>query len=823
MSAVPPDTQQATRLVNAKDRTARFLSRTVLLRHAPPEAVDRVAQALRPRAVRAGETITNEGDQVDAFYLVEAGTFTVSLTFGSEAREVARVGPGEFFGELALLGESGRMPTVQAVTDGQLQLVSAEDFRRILSEQPEMGEMVRRVAAERKATALRTAFELEDSNIAGLLERKSELSVGRAPENDLVFDSPTVSRRHALVRIDNGRCMLTDLNSTSGTFVNGQSVRGTAEIVDGDEIIVGDQRFIFDRGGGAVQLATGGGIRVDVVNARKQVKDGRNLLHDVSLTILPGEFVAIVGGSGAGKTTLMDVMSGVRPATSGQVLYNGRDFYQDVDQYRHTLGYVPQDDILHTEMPLGLTLRYAGKLRLPRDTPNEVIDEAVDRSLEQLGLVARRDVQVALLSGGQRKRASIGIELLTEPRIFFLDEPTSGLDPGTETQMMRLLRELADDGRTVVLTTHATQNVMLCDRIVVLARDGHLAYTGPPEGALPYFEVQSFDEIYTRLEEGQPPEWAKYFRASPAYAQVEADRALPAQPAGAGADGHGLGRPPSRGLRHQLHQFKVLSRRHFDLYARHPVNFMPLVMQPIVFTVLLLALFRSGVFDEGTDNPSAAFQLVYMFAFMVFLYGLLFGAQEIVKERAIFFRERLVGIGIFPYLMSKTSFLAPLLVLCGCVMTFLLWITNRLPDEGLDFYGPLIITLVITSWAGLALSLFISSVANNSQQSTDMLTPAIAPQVLFAGALLAVPAMNSIGQVVAAITGVRWSLEALVQATDLKELWASSDTEIGRALLVQYEDSFNEDILLYWLILSAFVIVPLVAATLVLRKKTQPK
>ncbi|MGH2838125.1 MAG: ATP-binding cassette domain-containing protein [Thermoleophilaceae bacterium] len=823
MSAVPPDTQQATRLVSGKGRTARFLSRTLLLRNASPEVIERVAQALRPRSVRASNVIAHEGDQVDAFYLVEAGTFTVSLSFGGTEREVARVGPGEFFGELALLGESGKMATVRAVTDAQLQVVSAEEFRAIIADVPELAEMVRRVAAERKAKALRTAFELEDWNVAGLLEQKSELSLGRAPENDLVFDSPTVSRRHALIRIDGGRCTLTDLNSTAGTFVNGNSVRGSVEIVDGDEILLGDQRFTFDRGGEAVQVASGAGIRVDVIDVRKELKDGRSLLQDVSLSILPGEFVAIVGGSGAGKTTLMDVMSGVRPATSGQVLYNGRDYYQDVDQYRHTLGYVPQDDILHTEMPLGLTLRYAGKLRLPRDTSDEAIDQAVDRSLSQLGLSARKDVPVALLSGGQRKRASIGIELLTEPRIFFLDEPTSGLDPGTETQMMRLLRELADDGRTVVLTTHATQNVTLCDRIVVLARDGNLAYTGPPEGALAYFEVQGFDEIYTRLEEGQPQEWAQYFRASPAYEQVESDRAMAASAPSGAAEGHGLARPPSRGLRHQLHQFKVLSRRHFDLYARHPVNFMPLVMQPIVFTVLLLALFRGGVFDEGSDNPSAAFQLVYMFAFMVFLYGLLFGAQEIVKERAIFFRERLVGVGVVPYLMSKTSFLAPLLVLCGCVMTFLLWITNRLPDEGLDFYGPLIITLVITSWAGLALSLFISSVANNSQQSTDMLTPAIAPQVLFAGALLAVPAMNSIGQVVAAITGVRWSLEALVQATDLKELWATSDTEIGRALLVQYEDSFNSDLWIYWLILSAFVLVPLVAATLVLRKKTQPK
>ena len=466
---------------------------------------------------------------------------------------------------------------------------------------------------------------------------------------------------------------------------------------DGDEIAVGDHRFVFDRQRVA-QVMEAEGVQVDVVRARREVGGGRVLLHDVSLSVLPGELVAIVGGSGAGKTTLMDAMSGVHPATSGEVRYDGRDYYAEIAQYRHTLGYVPQDDIIHREMPLRLTLEYAARLRLPRDTPRDAIERAVDEALDELGLAARADVQVGTLSGGQRKRASIGIELLTQPRIFYLDEPTSGLDPGTDRQMMELLRKIADDGRTVVLTTHATANVKLCDKIVVLARDGHLAFYGTPDETLRYFGATSFDQIYDSLaDEMTPEEWGERFRATPAYAGIEAGQTAPRAAAGDA----GGGRRRSRGLGHSLHQFSVLSRRNFDLYARHPSSFVPLVMQPVVFTLLLLALFKTDLFTVATANPNAALQLVYIFAFMVFLFGLLFGVQEIVKERAIFFRERMVNVGVVPYLLSKTSFLAPLLVVCVIGMTVLLRITDRLPDRSLtDVYIPLIITLSLTALRG---------------------------------------------------------------------------------------------------------------------------
>jgi len=804
-------------------RVEQILGRTRLFRGVSRSVIERVAAALRTLDVAAGDTIVNEGDPADRFYIVGAGTVVASGVFSGQERELGRLGPGGFFGEIALMQGGSSAATMRAETPAQLLTLTSDEFSALMEQVPALASAVRESAQARKAERLAGHLEVEHHNIAKLLEKNGQIQIGRAEDNDLVFAAPSVSRHHAVIRLDNGSCRLTDLNSTAGTFVNGAEVRGTVDVKDGDEISLADHRFVFDRERVA-QMVEAEGVQVDVVRARREVGEGRVLLHDVSLSVLPGELVAIVGGSGAGKTTLMDAMSGVHPATSGQVRYDGRDYYAEIAQYRHALGYVPQDDIIHREMPLRLTLEYAARLRLPRDTPRDAIEQAVDEALDELGLTSRADVRVGTLSGGQRKRASIGIELLTQPRIFYLDEPTSGLDPGTDRQMMNLLRKIADDGRTVVLTTHATANVKLCDKIVVLARDGHLAFFGTPDETLRYFGVTGFDEIYDRLADDlSPEEWGERFRDTPAYGAIEAGQTAPraaadGQPSGAG------GRRRSRGLAHSLHQFRVLSRRNFDLYARFPSSFIPLVMQPVIFTLLLLALFSTDLFSVDAENPNAALQLVYIFAFMVFLFGLLFGVQEIVKERAIFFRERMVNVGVVPYLLSKTSFLAPLLVVCVIGMTLLLRITDRLPDRSLtDVYIPLVITLSLTAFAGLALSLLISAAVNTSQLATDLLTPWIAPQVLFAGALFAVPSMNTIGKVIAAVTAVRWSFEGSVSITELKDLFEQSPSPIGESLAIQYQDSFNWAPGEYWLVLGAFVLLPLAAAGVILAKKTQTR
>ncbi len=805
------------------DGRLRFLRAAPLFSACPPQLLMQVAAALQPVAVHAGAVICREGEEGDRFFVIESGTVVVTGDLGGSSRELARLGPGEFFGEIALLGGGRRTAGVVALTAAHLWTLTAPDFGRLVTREPVIGTIVERAAQTRRTANGMAAFEVENRNLAALLQGRSQIRIGSDPDNDLVFPSRHVSRHHALVERVGETYRLRDVGSSNGTFVNGIEIR-TIELADGDEIWVADQSFFFDRRH-IQRVAEPHGIRVDVTNVEKAVKGGKNLLQGVTLSVLPGELVAIVGGSGAGKTTLMDAISGVRPATGGQVLYNGREYYRNIALYRNVLGYVPQDDIIHTELPLRLTLRYAAKLRLPSDTKKADLEQAVDQAIAELGLTGQAGLRVKALSGGQRKRSSIGVELLTQPRIFFLDEPTSGLDPATDAQMMRLVRRLADEGSTVFLTTHATKNVMLCDKIAFLARGGHLAFFGPPARALEYFGAKAFDEIYERLaEEATPEEWGQRFRESPDYAQLLGDQQQADASAVPPAERRSLGaNRRSGGLFRQIRQFGVLSRRNFDLYARNAHNVLPLIMQPLVMSLLLIALFRSGLFDTGTDNPSAPMQLLFTFTLLCFLFGLLFAIQEIAKEFPIFYRERMVSLAVVPYVLSKTSFLVPVIAFAAGSMTLVLRLTDRLPDSGLDTYGPLVGTLVLAGCAGLSLALMTSAAVQTPTQATDLLSLWIMPQVLFSGTLLAVSSMNAVGRALSNVTVLRWAFEATGEITDLNGLFESTDSPIGQSLLLQYEENFSRDPIQNWAILAAFIVVPFVLTCIILARKSRTR
>ena len=245
------------------------------------------------------------------------------------------------------------------------------------------------------------------------------------------------------------------------------------------------------------------GVRIDVDGLSRRVRVRKRgeltLLDAVSFTLAAGQLVAIVGPSGAGKTTLLEVIAGIAPATSGSVRFDGIDVHANLGTFRSGLGYVPQDDIIHADLPLVRTLRYAARLRLPSSTSAAEVDDAVHDALAAVGLTDHADVRVGSLSGGQRKRASIAVELLTDPHVFFLDEPTSGLDPVTSAELIARLRQLADRSATVVFTTHSVDDLALCDRIVFMTRGGRVGFVGTVDEALEQFGVGSVAELYRRL------------------------------------------------------------------------------------------------------------------------------------------------------------------------------------------------------------------------------------------------------------------------------------------------------------------------------------
>ena len=327
---------------------------------------------------------------------------------------------------------------------------------------------------------------------------RDRLTIGRAPDNDVVLNYVQVSARHALLEKVESGYRIVDNNSTNHVYVNGQIV--TSQILrTNDEIRIGPCRFTYT-GTELRQFDDSTNIRIDASHLKRLGDKQKILLNDISLTIPPRKFVALVGGSGAGKSTLMNALNGLRPAQEGLVTYNGVDYYRNLAAFNTQLGYVPQDDIVHRELKVSRALYYAARLRLPSDLTEQQIQWRINEVLEDVEMTDRRELMINKLSGGQRKRVSIALELLANPSVFFLDEPTSGLDPGLDRKMMTLLRRLADRGRTIILVTHATNNINACDYVCFLARGGYLAYFGPPNRAKEFFEKPDFAEIYSELE-----------------------------------------------------------------------------------------------------------------------------------------------------------------------------------------------------------------------------------------------------------------------------------------------------------------------------------
>ncbi|GAC1364596.1 MAG: hypothetical protein PVS3B1_25990 [Ktedonobacteraceae bacterium] len=424
------------------------------------------------------------------------------------------------------------------------------------------------------------------------------ITLGRAADNMVVLNHPQVSSHHARLEQVQGSYRIIDMGSTNHVYVNAQRV--TNQVLKlGDEIRIGPFKLSF-AGNVLTQHDESNGIRIDALHLVKKGNRNVVLINDISFAIPSRRFVAIVGGSGAGKSTLMDALNGLRPAQKGAVLYNGQDYYTHLAAFSTQLGYVPQDDIIHRELTVERALYYAARLRLPEDFTEKQIKERINEVLDDVEMRHRRNLLVSKLSGGQRKRVSIALELLANPSVFFLDEPTSGLDPGLDRKMMLLLRKLADKGHTIILVTHATNNINACDYICFLCQGGRLAYFGPPNEAKAYFGKTDFAEIYTSLEPSEenpkiPEEAEKRFQQSADYARYVADP-LNQGPAGRAQPVQDTAtiKPPKRGNPWQ--QFMLLSMRYLELLINDKVNLAILILQAPIIGLMLFFLTANNTF-----------------------------------------------------------------------------------------------------------------------------------------------------------------------------------------------------------------------------------
>ncbi|OFV79900.1 MAG: hypothetical protein A2W26_07755 [Acidobacteria bacterium RBG_16_64_8] len=680
--------------------------------------------------------------------------------------------------------------------------------------------------------------------------------LGRSDQADIALSHPNVSRAHAKIVRRGSDVYLEDLGSAAGTYVNGQLVKEHL-LKQGDVVRIGSNRMMLEQG--RMQLVDEeGNLRIDAFHLYRVVGKGMRILQDVSLSIYPQEFVAIVGASGSGKSTLLNALCGFRPANAGMVLLNGADLYRNFDAYRNDLGYVPQDDIIHRELPVRRALDYAAQLRMPGDTSAAERRQRVEEVLEDLDLRAAADRAVRQLSGGQRKRVSIGVELLTRPSLFFLDEATSGLDPGTESQMMKLLRRLADQGRTVALVTHATKNVMTCDKVIFLARGGYLAYYGPPEEALRYFGVGDFDEIYSRLEQGDPKDWGSRFQGSKMHrdnvvarlaevtpsaggpvvgAMGPAAPAFAAPPPGfpaAAASGRTAVRQGAAKVRRvsNWRQFIILSKRYLDTIWRDKKTAALLFAIAPFLGALDFIVWKREIFDPQTGNITQALTMLFMVALITVLVGTITSVREIVKEDAVYRRERMVGLRVMPYVGSKVA-IGFLFAVYSAFMIF----AFKLAAIDLSHLNPaqlmmLLVPIVLGTLAGVMWGLLVSAVAPSEDRAMLFVILVLVPQFVFSGGMVPLKDLGVAGKIMGWVTSSRWELGALATSSHVDQAAAPNPGMPGvaipglegvfgggpqpgmsSAIRDQYGDIFQVNLAFYWgmaLALSMFLLVVIV-------------
>lgn len=621
------------------------------------------------------------------------------------------------------------------------------------------------------------------------LDGRTRVLIGRDPACDLLVTDPMCSRQHAVVeRGRDATWTLRDLASSNGTFVNGSSIRRAA-LVPGTVLQVGNTRIVFD-GGRLLWTGATQGMRVDVRDVVTLGDQGRVLLDGVSFSVWPGELVGILGVSGAGKSTLLGALNGLRPATSGDVFLNGVDFYRHRDAFLSGIGYVPQDDIVHRELTVERALWYAARLRMPTDTSTGELRRRIDTVLDEVGLTGRRTTPIAKLSGGQRKRVNIGVEILTRPPLLLLDEPTSGLDPGLDRQLMTLLDRFASEGQSVVVVTHAVGNIDRCDQVVFLANGGRLAFYGSPKEGREYFSKEDFAEIYRTVEaERDAVQWRDQFKQSPAYATNVAARlqAIPPDADGRRSPSLASATRPRPTVRH----FAVLSQRYLEIIWRDRWNLAFLLGQaPVVALMLWLVADPKAL--TAPQYPVDSHKLLFLMACAATWFGIINSVREIVKEAAAFQREHNVGVGIGPYVASKLGVLGLLAaaqtgLLVGLVMPWL-----ELPADGvlLPVAVEMYVTLFATSLAGVAFGLALSSIVTTPDRAMSLTPLLLLPQIVFAGTIFK---LEGAADAFAHAAATRPAVQALVSSVKLafdahgnvlEGFARSADYLIGRWLIL---------------------------------------
>jgi ABC transport system ATP-binding/permease protein len=608
----------------------------------------------------------------------------------------------------------------------------------------------------------------------GLPRTVGTVTIGRATENDIVIPDVLASREHATLALTPLGTEIRD-RSVNGTFVNGTRV-GSAILTEGDVVTIGNVDLVFSNSTllprSEAATRTGG---LEVRGVKYVVDNGKQLLDDISLIARPGSLTAVIGGSGAGKSTLARLIAGYTRPSSGSATFEGHDIHAEYASLRSRIGMVPQDDVVHRQLTVNQALGYAAELRLPPDTSKYDRAKVVAQVLEELDLTKHADTRVDKLSGGQRKRASVALELLTGPSLLILDEPTSGLDPALDHQVMMMLRQLADAGRVVIVVTHMLSYLDVCDQLLLVAPGGKTAYCGPPDQIGEAMGTTNWAKIFTKV--GADPEEANRRFLAQAEAEKRSQKLLTDK-----ADYKGdLGEPVHTSVRRQI---STVARRQVRLVVADRAYFIFLALLPFILGVLSLTVpgtsgFRIPAPHAGTPDESA--QILNLLLLAAAFMGTALTIRDLVGERAIFQREQAVGLSTSAYLLAKTGVYCGFAILQSAITTTIVVLGKGAPTRGAVLLGhglgngevgatlELFLTVAGTCVASAILGLAISSLVRSSEQIMPLFVVSIMAQLVLCGGMVPVTGRLVLDQLSFAMPA-RWGYAAAAATVDVRHL-----------------------------------------------------
>ncbi|KZS84365.1 ATP-binding cassette domain-containing protein [Mycobacterium persicum] len=590
------------------------------------------------------------------------------------------------------------------------------------------------------------------------------VTIGRAQDNDIVVSDVLASRRHAFLVQTALGTEIRDARSVNGTYVNGVRI-GSAVLSEGDVVTIGNVDLVFSAGTLTRQADAGmpaGGLEVNRVQFEI---DGKQLLDNISLTARPGSLTAIIGGSGAGKTTLARLIAGYTRPSAGSITFEGHDIHAEYPTLRSRIGMVPQDDVVHRQLTVNQALGYAAELRLPPDTSNADRAKVVAQVLEELELTEHGDTRVDKLSGGQRKRASVALELLTGPSLLILDEPTTGLDPALDSQVMMMLRKLADGGRTVVVVTHSVSYLDLCDQLLLLAPGGKTAYFGPPDQVGSVMGTSNWAHIFIKV--GADPD--------------EAKRRFLAQ---RGSEPKFSARAEPRDLGEPVHvdvwrQFSTVARRQVRLVVSDRWYTVFLAALPFMLGLLTLTVpghSGFGVADPNGKTPAEPAQILVLLCVGAVFMGTALTIRDLVGERPIFHREQAFGLSTQAYLLAKVAVFAMFATAQAAIVTCIAVIGKGAPTRGAVLLGnptlELFVAVAATCFASAIVGMGMSALARSSDQILPLLVVAIMAQLVFSSGIIPVTNRAVLDQL-SWLTPARWGFAASASTIDLNTVQPS--------------------------------------------------